>query len=212
MEKLQQHPQFDHLWLMSLRVILLFIKKGHDDVSMEQLAEITTETLRNALQVLVATGSLELPPLSTEAHEPPVVWWKVTWEIVETFCPGMWNELRGGPAALSPSVEPTVIPEVPTSLGGIGDVSDERTGSDEAKSSAEGHEADSREDDEIAEAGSNQDEGSDEVEADDAEIAESGNDDAVPENASKGVDGTLPHEGEPEVTNAPAEEESDRTI
>ena len=196
MEKLQQHPQFDHLWLMSLRVILLFIKKGHDDVSMEQLAEITTETLRNALQVLVATGSLELPPLSTEAHEPPVVWWKVTWEIVETFCPGMWNELRGGPAALSPSVEPTVIPEVPTSLGGIGDVSDERTGSDEAKSGAEGHEADSRED----------------VEADDAEIAESGYNDALPENASKGVDGTLPHEGEPEVTNAPAEEESDRTI
>lgn len=95
LDKLQKHPQFDHLWLMSLRVILLFIKRGHDDPSLEQLAEITTETLRNALQVLVATSLLQLPPLpSAESCEPPVVWWKVTWEIVETFCPGIWTELR----------------------------------------------------------------------------------------------------------------------
>ena len=94
LDNLQQHPQFDHLWLMSLRVVLLFIKRGHDDPAMEQLAEVTTETLRNALQVLVATNLLQLPPLNGPADEAPVVWWKVTWEIVETFCPGMWKELR----------------------------------------------------------------------------------------------------------------------
>ena len=60
LDKLIQHPQFDHLWLMSLRVVLLFIKRGHDDASMEQLAEITTETLRNALQVLVAVSYTHL--------------------------------------------------------------------------------------------------------------------------------------------------------
>ena len=97
LESLQQHPQFDHLWLMSLRVVLLFIKRGHDDPSMEQLAEITTETLRNALQVLVATNLLQLPPVQNgSAEDAPIVWWKVTWEIVETFCPGMWTELRVG--------------------------------------------------------------------------------------------------------------------
>jgi hypothetical protein len=89
LEKLQKHPQFDHLWLMSLRVILLFIKRGHDEPSLEQLAEITTETLRNALQVLLAANLLQLPVAETD-----VVWWKVTWEIVETFCPGIWTELR----------------------------------------------------------------------------------------------------------------------
>ena len=74
---------------MSLRVILLFIKRGHDEPSLEQLAEITTETLRNALQVLLAANLLQLPVAETD-----VVWWKVTWEIVETFCPGIWTELR----------------------------------------------------------------------------------------------------------------------
>ena len=105
LEKLQQHPQFDHLWLMSLRVILLFIKRGHDDTAMEQLAEITTETLRNALQVLVASGLLQLP--AQQAEEAPHVWWKVTWEIVETFCPGMWSELT----PLSAEVEVVVPPD-----------------------------------------------------------------------------------------------------
>jgi hypothetical protein len=95
LDMLQRHPQFDHLWLMSLRVVLLFIKRGHDDPGMEQLAEITTETLRNALQVLVATELLQLPPVEGR-EDAPVVWWKVTWEIVETFCPGMWAELKGG--------------------------------------------------------------------------------------------------------------------
>jgi hypothetical protein len=75
--------------------VLLFIKKGHDDVAMEQLAEITTETLRNALQVLVAGGLLQLPKEGSDHTAVPVVWWKVTWEIVDTFCPGMWLELRG---------------------------------------------------------------------------------------------------------------------
>ena len=111
LDKLQQHAQFDHLWLMSLRVILLFIKRGHDDTSMEQLAEITTETLRNALQVLVATGLLQLPSPEAFAAEHPdfPVWWKVTWEIVETFCPGMWDELKGDPVGIPMEH----IPEVP---------------------------------------------------------------------------------------------------
>ena len=101
LDKLQQHPQFDHLWLMSLRVILLFIKRGHDDPSMEQLAEVTTETLRNALQVLLAGGLLEFPNVGPPddcedtKNDASPVWWKVTWEIVETFCPGMIQELRG---------------------------------------------------------------------------------------------------------------------
>jgi hypothetical protein len=94
LDKLQQHAQFDHHWLMSLRVILLFIKRGHDDPSMEQLAEITTETLRNALQVLIASGLLQLP-VDNPPEDVMPVWWKVTWEIVDTFCPGMWDELKG---------------------------------------------------------------------------------------------------------------------
>lgn len=98
LDKLNKHPQFDHLWLMSLRVILLFIKRGHEDPSLEQLAEVTTETLRNALQVLLASSLLELPPVedtdASATESSPVIWWKVTWEIVETFCPGLWTELR----------------------------------------------------------------------------------------------------------------------
>jgi hypothetical protein len=100
LDKLQKHSQFDHLWLMSLRVILLFIKRGHDDASMEQLAEITTETLRNALQVLVASNILGLPPVAAEEGSP--VWWKVTWEIVDSFCPGMIDDL---------------VPETPSPIG-----------------------------------------------------------------------------------------------
>jgi hypothetical protein len=78
---------------------------------MEQLAEITTETLRNALQVLVATGLLQLPSPEAFAAEHPdfPVWWKVTWEIVETFCPGMWDELKGDPVGIPMEH----IPEVP---------------------------------------------------------------------------------------------------
>jgi hypothetical protein len=91
LDKLQKHPQFDHLWLMSLRVILLYIKRGHDDVAMEQLAEITTETLRNALSVLVAADILGLPQAAAIDGSP--VWWRVTWEIVESFCPGMVDDL-----------------------------------------------------------------------------------------------------------------------
>ena len=99
LEKLQIHPQFDHLWLMSLRVILLFIKRGHDEPGMEQLGEVVTETLRNTLQVLLASNLLEFP---NSQRENPPVWWKVTWEIVETFCPGMIDEL----VPLSESPEP----------------------------------------------------------------------------------------------------------
>jgi len=106
LDKLQKHGQFDHLWLMSLRVILLFIKRGHDDPSMEQLAEITTETLRNALQVLVAAQILGAPGITEDTHDSSgnnPVWWKVTWDIVESFCPGMTEDLLGGPD--QPSVE-----------------------------------------------------------------------------------------------------------
>ena len=126
LDQLQKHPQFDHLWLMSLRVVLLFIKRGHDDPSMEQLAEITTETLRNALQVLVASGLLELPPTGGSTEEAPVVWWKVTWEIVETFCPGMWSELTPLESPEPGTVVPpdsdedlTSTPESPRSVGVI---------------------------------------------------------------------------------------------
>ena len=87
LDKLQMHPQFDHLWLMSLRVILLFIKRGHD--GLDQLAEVTTETLRNMLQVLLTVGLIKFPNENPEG----IVWWKVTWEIVETFCPGMIDSL-----------------------------------------------------------------------------------------------------------------------
>jgi hypothetical protein len=104
LDRLQNHDQFEHLWLGSLRIILLFIKRGNDDAEMEQLAEIAIETMRNALQVLLASNLLKFEDENTESP----AWWKVTWESVETFCPGMLAELGFKPEeadAVQPVVE-----------------------------------------------------------------------------------------------------------
>ena len=130
LDRLQQHPQFDHLWLMSLRVVLLFIKRGHDDPSMEQLAEVTTETLRNALQVLVAGGLLQLPRGEAANPDDPM-WWKVTWEIVETFCPGMWTELSGDSHEKSDVKLAPVVADKAAVDGGAEVASDESVPSDQ---------------------------------------------------------------------------------
>merc|ERR1719387_385783 len=49
---LQRHERFDQLWLMVLRLLMLFIKQGTDSKDAE-VEEIATETLKNILCILI---------------------------------------------------------------------------------------------------------------------------------------------------------------
>eukprot|EP00913_Durusdinium_trenchii_P025591 g24019.t1 len=57
LQTLQRHDCFGQLWLMVLRLMLQFIKRGSDDQDCE-LEEVATETLKNLLGVLVSTKIL----------------------------------------------------------------------------------------------------------------------------------------------------------
>jgi len=98
---LQRHECFGQMWLMVLRLMLLFIKRGTDDRDTE-LEEIATETLKNLLCVLLSTRTLgyvaprdrqgagqeEVP---TEGGEVKI-WWQMTWDCIEVFLPGFGEE------------------------------------------------------------------------------------------------------------------------
>mmetsp|Transcript_83385 Transcript_83385/g.223070 ORF Transcript_83385/g.223070 Transcript_83385/m.223070 type:complete len:1655 (+) Transcript_83385:37-5001(+) len=101
---LQKHPQFDQIWLMVLRLLLLFVKQG-TDASCEELSEVATESLKNVICVLLNAGLLQyVPPGAGQRGGaqglPPgvLMWWKVTWESIEGFCPGLGEELMEGMA------------------------------------------------------------------------------------------------------------------
>jgi len=93
---LQRHQQFGQLWLMVLRLMLLFEKRGKDDRDAE-LEEIARETLKNLLQVLLSMKVLGFVAKkgSGSAAEPTgdtPVWWQMTWDCIEVFLPGFGDE------------------------------------------------------------------------------------------------------------------------
>mmetsp|Transcript_35762 Transcript_35762/g.80384 ORF Transcript_35762/g.80384 Transcript_35762/m.80384 type:complete len:1658 (+) Transcript_35762:107-5080(+) len=99
---LQKNPQFDQIWLMVLRLLLLFVKQG-TDASCEELSEVATESLKNVICVLLNAGLLQYVPPGAgkrgSAQALPagvLMWWKVTWESIEGFCPGLGEELMEG--------------------------------------------------------------------------------------------------------------------
>jgi len=93
---LQRHECFGQLWLMVLRLMLLFEKRGRDDRDAE-LEEIAAETLKNLLSVLLSTRILgfvtpkgSTPAPLEDAGAP--VWWQMTWDCIEVFLPGFGEE------------------------------------------------------------------------------------------------------------------------
>jgi len=93
---LQRHECFGQLWLMVLRLMLLFIKRGSDDRDAE-LEEIATEALKNLLCVLLGTKLLGFVAPKEEAAGagPPgevKIWWQMTWDCIEVFLPGFGEE------------------------------------------------------------------------------------------------------------------------
>eukprot|EP00392_Amoebophrya_sp_AT5.2_P000978 g980.t1 len=57
LKSLQNQPRFDQAWLMVLRLILVLHKQGRD-AGDEVLAELTLETLKNVIRVLLESGLL----------------------------------------------------------------------------------------------------------------------------------------------------------
>eukprot|EP00927_Polykrikos_kofoidii_P038382 TRINITY_DN32726_c0_g1_i1.p1 TRINITY_DN32726_c0_g1~~TRINITY_DN32726_c0_g1_i1.p1 ORF type:complete len:1891 (-),score=425.18 TRINITY_DN32726_c0_g1_i1:280-5952(-) len=98
LHSLQGQDHFSQLWLMVLRLMCSFIKRGTDDRDAE-LEEIATETLKNLLCVLLSTKVLGfLPAKGTSGaaapnqYEDPPVWWQMTWNCIEIFLPGFGEE------------------------------------------------------------------------------------------------------------------------
>ncbi|CAE7228164.1 GBF1, partial [Symbiodinium natans] len=94
LQTLQRHESFGQLWLMVLRLMLQFIKRGSDDRDAE-LEEVSTETLKNLLGVLVSTNVLGF--VSPKAAQPNdtasrPVWWQMTWDCIEVFIPGFGED------------------------------------------------------------------------------------------------------------------------
>ncbi|OLP84330.1 Rhomboid-like protease 3 [Symbiodinium microadriaticum] len=94
LQTLQRHESFGQLWLMVLRLMLQFIKRGSDDRDAE-LEEVSTENLKNLLGVLVSTSVLGF--VSPKAAQPSdaaarPVWWQMTWDCIEVFIPGFGED------------------------------------------------------------------------------------------------------------------------
>lgn len=88
---LQKQEGFGQLWLMTLRLMLTFIKRGSDDRDVE-LEEIATETLKNILHVLLTAKLLGFAnPRPAQDNGVPV-WWQMTWDCIEVFMPGFGSE------------------------------------------------------------------------------------------------------------------------
>jgi hypothetical protein len=93
LDLLVAHPDFDKRWLSSLRVIILAAKRDQDEGGSSSLFEVMSEMLKNTLQLLVSAKVIRLLPLPPDA-DPAPVWWKMTWESVSLFCPGLVDEIR----------------------------------------------------------------------------------------------------------------------
>eukprot|EP00435_Cladocopium_sp_Y103_P059122 s9_g21.t1 len=100
LQTLQRHDCFGQLWLMVLRLMLQFIKRGSDDHDAE-LEEVATETLRNLLGVLVSTNILGF--VSKAADSTPPVWWQMTWDCIEVFIPGFGEDFSKSLLGSSPA-------------------------------------------------------------------------------------------------------------
>ncbi|CAD7926191.1 unnamed protein product [Amoebophrya sp. A120] len=104
LKHLQHQPRFDQAWLMVLRLILVLHKQGRDTRD-EVLAELTLETLKNVIRVLLEGELLMFtttPPgsgqeggtSSKSGGNNEQVWWRVTWENIENLCPGFRTQLQ----------------------------------------------------------------------------------------------------------------------
>jgi len=117
LQRQPKHESFGQLWLMVLRLMLLFIKRGTDDRDTE-LEEIATETLKNLLGVLMSTGLLAyVTPRSTSSSADDLasqgeipVWWQMTWDCIEVFMPGFGAEFSD--ALISDGLSPPSPPSV----------------------------------------------------------------------------------------------------
>lgn len=101
---LRRHEHFSQLWLMVLRLMTLFIKRGTDDRDVE-LEEEATESLKNLLGVLLNTRILGFvsgggkDAGQVESGQVPV-WWQMTWNCIEVFLPGFSEEFRQSAAGV----------------------------------------------------------------------------------------------------------------
>eukprot|EP00929_Paragymnodinium_shiwhaense_P086749 TRINITY_DN47198_c0_g1_i2.p1 TRINITY_DN47198_c0_g1~~TRINITY_DN47198_c0_g1_i2.p1 ORF type:complete len:1955 (+),score=517.24 TRINITY_DN47198_c0_g1_i2:173-6037(+) len=81
------NEHFRQIWLMVLRLMCSFVKRGQDDLDAE-LEEIATETLKNLLQVLLSTKALGFVPQGQTPSEDVHVWWQMTWNFLKISLPG----------------------------------------------------------------------------------------------------------------------------
>eukprot|EP00931_Biecheleriopsis_adriatica_P059142 TRINITY_DN35341_c0_g1_i1.p1 TRINITY_DN35341_c0_g1~~TRINITY_DN35341_c0_g1_i1.p1 ORF type:complete len:1704 (-),score=334.25 TRINITY_DN35341_c0_g1_i1:44-5104(-) len=132
---LQRHECFGQLWLMVVRLMLQFVKRGSDERDTE-LEEVATETLKNQLSVLVSTQVLgfvqpkavkvQKVPTSEDPSQP--VWWQMTWDCIELFIPGFCEEFskwlgQSGPTADEASQAPvaaSVVEAESAATAGVG--------------------------------------------------------------------------------------------
>merc|ERR1719214_375222 len=70
---------------------MLFIKQG-TDVHDAELEEIGTETLKNLLCILINAKLIGFVPAKEEPTTEVPVWWRMTWESIELFCPGFGKD------------------------------------------------------------------------------------------------------------------------
>lgn len=90
-KQIENQARFDQAWLMVLRLILLLHRQGRGGGSGgdEVLAELSLESLKNALRVMVADNLIEF-----RAGADSPMWWRVSWENIENVCPGFREALE----------------------------------------------------------------------------------------------------------------------
>jgi len=131
LQVLQRHECFSQLWLMVLRLMLLFIKRGSE--GHDELEEIATETLKNLLCVLLNTKVLGFVSPKGGAKDSPThssdvpVWWQMTWDCIEVFLPGFGEEFAG-----------SMLPKTGAAQAGAEAASAEAAGADQADTSPAG--------------------------------------------------------------------------
>ena len=115
LRQVQNQPRFDQSWLMVLRLILLLHKQGRDTRD-EVLAELSLETLKNVIRVLLSTGLL------VSGSSGPT-WCRVTWGNIENLVPGFRAELEAEAAAMEEHVNRrsgATTPSAPAGGGAAG--------------------------------------------------------------------------------------------
>jgi len=112
LQTMQRHDCFGQLWLMVLRLMLQFIKRGSDDRDSE-LEVIATETLKNLLSVLVSSKVLGFVQPKAPSVEGQPVWWQMTWDCIEVFIPGFGEEFSKSVLGENAAAAGAHVPEQP---------------------------------------------------------------------------------------------------